>query len=182
MTGRRFRTGRPSLDLVHTGGEGELAVWELLHTPADLSRWLPVVVDADVPRATAADLTATKRLRAAHLRIAHALIDKRRPADADVATVNGVAAAAPLVPRLAGDVLTLQPGSVAQALSTLARDLQDLVAGPLAGRVRVCAAGDCGLLFVDASRPGRRRWCSMERCGNRQKTRTYREHAAGARD
>ncbi|MFE7743242.1 CGNR zinc finger domain-containing protein [Nocardia sp. NPDC057455] len=40
--------------------------------------------------------------------------------------------------------------------------------------MRVRAAGDCGLLFVDASRPGRRRWCSMDRCGNLSKVRRYR--------
>lgn len=174
MMGRRFRSGRPSLDLVHTGGEGDLAVWELFHTPTDLSTWLSVVVDADVGPATDDDLAATRRLRAAHLRIAYALVDARPPARADVALVNRAAAAPPLVPRLAEGTLALQPGAVEPAHSTLARDLQDLVAGPLADRVRVCAAADCGLLFVDASRPGRRRWCSMERCGNRQKTRTYR--------
>ncbi|MFG3617196.1 CGNR zinc finger domain-containing protein [Nocardia sp. NPDC047654] len=49
-----------------------------------------------------------------------------------------------------------------------------MVTGPLSGRIRVCAADDCGLLFVDASRPGRRRWCSMDRCGNLSEVRRYR--------
>jgi predicted RNA-binding Zn ribbon-like protein len=30
-------------------------------------------------------------------------------------------------------------------------------------------------MFIDHSRPGRRRWCSMERCGNRAKTARYRQ-------
>jgi predicted RNA-binding Zn ribbon-like protein len=60
------------------------------------------------------------------------------------------------------------------ALATLARDAVDLFGGPLAGRIRVCSADDCGLLFVDTSRPGQRRWCSMERCGNRAKVREHR--------
>jgi predicted RNA-binding Zn ribbon-like protein len=59
-------------------------------------------------------------------------------------------------------------------LSTLARDAIDLFTGPLSGRIRVCAADDRGLLFVDASRPGRCRWCSMDRCGNLSKVRRYR--------
>ncbi len=74
----------------------------------------------------------------------------------------------------ASATLTLQPGTTSQALSTLARDLQALVASPLARRVRVCASDTCGLIFVDASRPGRRRWCSMERCGTIAKTRAHR--------
>jgi predicted RNA-binding Zn ribbon-like protein len=36
-------------------------------------------------------------------------------------------------------------------------------------RLRQCAAAGCGLWFYDASRNGRRRWCSMARCGNRAK-------------
>ena len=42
-------------------------------------------------------------------------------------------------------------------------------------RVKLCAAPDCHWAFYDTSRSGRGRWCSMEVCGNRHKTRTYRE-------
>jgi predicted RNA-binding Zn ribbon-like protein len=37
------------------------------------------------------------------------------------------------------------------------------------------------LLYVDASRPGRRRWCSMERCGDRAKKRKARGKRPPAR-
>jgi predicted RNA-binding Zn ribbon-like protein len=48
-------------------------------------------------------------------------------------------------------------------------------------RIRRCAAHDCSRWFVDTSRGGRRRWCSMETCGNRAKAARYRErHPAGA--
>jgi predicted RNA-binding Zn ribbon-like protein len=40
-----------------------------------------------------------------------------------------------------------------------------------AGRIRQCAAHNCYLTFLDTSRPDSRRWCSMERCGNRAKVR-----------
>ncbi|MFD0576716.1 CGNR zinc finger domain-containing protein [Dactylosporangium darangshiense] len=40
---------------------------------------------------------------------------------------------------------------------------------PAAGRLRECADPACNALFLDASRPGSRRWCSMETCGNRAK-------------
>ncbi|MFD9698271.1 CGNR zinc finger domain-containing protein [Lentzea sp. NPDC059081] len=39
----------------------------------------------------------------------------------------------------------------------------------------MCAAPDCRWAFYDVSRNGRGRWCAMEICGNRQKTRAYRE-------
>ncbi|MBE2315827.1 CGNR zinc finger domain-containing protein [Solirubrobacter sp. CPCC 204708] len=36
-------------------------------------------------------------------------------------------------------------------------------------RVRPCANDECVLWFLDTSRPGTRRWCSMAACGNRDK-------------
>ena len=42
-------------------------------------------------------------------------------------------------------------------------------------RVKLCVAPDCHWAFYDTSRSGRGRWCSMEVCGNRHKTRSYRE-------
>jgi predicted RNA-binding Zn ribbon-like protein len=38
-----------------------------------------------------------------------------------------------------------------------------------ADRIRGCANPDCVLWFLDTSRPGTRRWCSMAACGNREK-------------
>ncbi|MFE1951382.1 MULTISPECIES: CGNR zinc finger domain-containing protein [Streptomyces] len=40
-------------------------------------------------------------------------------------------------------------------------------------RVRKCANEVCVLWFHDVSKNGRRRWCSMEGCGNRAKTTRY---------
>jgi predicted RNA-binding Zn ribbon-like protein len=40
-----------------------------------------------------------------------------------------------------------------------------------AGRLRVCAAPDCGWMYVDRSRNGLRRWCQMGVCGTREKSR-----------
>jgi predicted RNA-binding Zn ribbon-like protein len=40
-----------------------------------------------------------------------------------------------------------------------------------ASRIHVCAAPDCGWMYVDRSRNGLRRWCQMETCGTRAKTR-----------
>jgi predicted RNA-binding Zn ribbon-like protein len=49
--------------------------------------------------------------------------------------------------------------------------------------MRICAGKDCGWLYVDRSRNGLRRWCSMETCGSREKAHrhyvrvTQRKHA-----
>ncbi|RSL28750.1 CGNR zinc finger domain-containing protein [Salibacterium salarium] len=36
-------------------------------------------------------------------------------------------------------------------------------------RIRKCEHQECSLYFVDTSKSGKRRWCSMELCGNRKK-------------
>jgi len=61
-----------------------------------------------------------------------------------------------------------------ELLSTVARDAIELLTGPMAARIRQCAGQTCSLIFVDTSPPGRRRWCSMERCGNIDKQRALR--------
>jgi predicted RNA-binding Zn ribbon-like protein len=38
-------------------------------------------------------------------------------------------------------------------------------------RIRVCGGPNCGWMYVDRSRNGLRRWCQMETCGTREKTR-----------
>lgn len=173
---RRFRTGRAALDFVHTGGDEELAHWEIMHTADDLRRWISLVLGLEDLSAVDSDLTEVRAVRAAITHAAYALAGGGRVRAEDIAVLNAAAAEPPLTPVL-GPGLTLgyATPTTRAALSTLARDAIDLFTGPLAGRIRICAADDCGLLFVDASRPGRRRWCSMERCGNLAKVRKYRD-------
>jgi predicted RNA-binding Zn ribbon-like protein len=88
-------------------------------------------------------------------------------------------------PQLKADatIAWAAPLTVDGVLAAIARDAVDLLAGPLAARIRECAADDCALLFVDASRPGRRRWCATTACGNRAHTKAYRRrrsHEEGA--
>jgi predicted RNA-binding Zn ribbon-like protein len=45
----------------------------------------------------------------------------------------------------------------------------DLLTGARLARIRRCANDRCLYLFVDDSRNGTRRWCSMSMCGNRAK-------------
>ena len=37
--------------------------------------------------------------------------------------------------------------------------------------IRICGGADCGWMYVDRSRNGLRRWCQMETCGTREKSR-----------
>jgi predicted RNA-binding Zn ribbon-like protein len=56
-----------------------------------------------------------------------------------------------------------------------------LIASEEASRIRVCGGEDCGWMYVDRSRNGFRRWCQMESCGTREKTRRRRQGAEAVR-
>jgi predicted RNA-binding Zn ribbon-like protein len=120
-------------------------------------------------------VSAAHRLRESLLQLARARAEGRELSAEHVDTVNAFAAAAPPVPEMTtGGAVAPCSASATAGLSALARDAVDLLTGPLGHRIRVCAAQDCELLFVDASRPGTRRWCSMQRCGNLTKVRAHR--------
>lgn len=50
------------------------------------------------------------------------------------------------------------------------------------GRIRRCAHPSCVLWFLDTSRNGTRRWCSMAGCGNRAKAQRHYDRTRGSRD
>lgn len=55
----------------------------------------------------------------------------------------------------------------------IVRSAADLLTSEELGRVRACARDGCDWLFVDMSKNRSRRWCSMEVCGSRVKSRRY---------
>jgi predicted RNA-binding Zn ribbon-like protein len=68
-------------------------------------------------------------------------------------------------------------------LAPIAWSAAELMTSPRAERVRQCAdETGCGYLFLDESRAGTRRWCSMGECGNRAKARRHyhRQKESGA--
>ncbi|MBO0850215.1 MAG: ABATE domain-containing protein [Pseudonocardia sp.] len=179
----RFRAGRYSLDLCSTVLWRHRGPFEQLRGPEDLSRWLSeaglclagVQVDGDQLASARALREAAYRLFCRHL--AGGAYDA-----ADVDAVNRAAARPVRFPQLtrSAQVRWGADRPVAAALATVARDCIELLTGPLAHRVRECAAPDCAFLFVDTSRPGTRRWCAQDWCGNRQHVREHRARRAEA--
>ena len=49
----------------------------------------------------------------------------------------------------------------------------DLLGELDADRTRVCRGHDCGWLFIDSSKSGRRVWCDMATCGNTAKSERF---------
>ncbi|WIB63832.1 MULTISPECIES: CGNR zinc finger domain-containing protein [unclassified Curtobacterium] len=181
---------------------------ELLATPADLDQWLSEHTEPVDVGAGERELHDARELRGAIARLAVAAAPPPvvtaggsvvaaglrapagpvRPRPDDIDTVNLFAALPDVPPTLAGGRRRAGANRVrlAQALSSIARDAVALftevgfdgVEGDHAGRLSRCAAADCGLVFHDGSRGGTRRWCSMQRCGNREKVRAHRARVA----
>jgi predicted RNA-binding Zn ribbon-like protein len=80
---------------------------------------------------------------------------------------------------VSGGVLTVREEERCESplalLAPIARSAGMLLASADRGRLRRCAAPRCPVWFVDSSKGGRRRWCSMARCGNRRKAARHRE-------
>jgi len=85
-------------------------------------------------------------------------------------------ARAVVVPQGADYALTFAgEDQLDRMLWPLARSALELLLDPDRLRVKECDGDGCGWLFVDRSKAGRRRWCSMESCGNRAKVQRYRQ-------
>ncbi len=114
-------------------------------------------------------------LREALYRLFHAQAEQREPHADDLALLGGfLAEAAPRVAlaridgayawRIGGAGATLEA-----LLSPVLWSAIDLLGGARLARVKRCANDACQWLFIDDSKNGSRRWCSMSSCGNRAK-------------
>lgn len=151
-------------------------------TPQALGRWLREhrLLTDEAP-VSAADLIHARRLR-------EVLRDSTRqppPGDAPgragdpTTTLVGFPLLASAGPGT-GIRLTSPGQGTDAALGRILITAADLSARGLWARLKMCPATDCQWIFYDRSRPGRARWCSPDLCGNRQKTRAYRQRQGSA--
>jgi predicted RNA-binding Zn ribbon-like protein len=127
-------------------------------------------------------------LREAIYRVFAAIAHARAPVRQDVAAIEAAyrkaTAHARLVPD--GDGFTWEwvdeaGGSLDRVLWPVARSAVELLTSPELARVKQCpGCDDCAWLFLDTSKNGTRRWCSMEGCGSRAKMRRQYARRKGA--
>ena len=68
----------------------------------------------------------------------------------------------------------IEPPAFDRMLWPVLRSAVELLTSDQLDRVKECPGlDDCGWLFFDTSKNGSRRWCSMEGCGNRAKSRRH---------
>ena len=187
----RFVVGSRSslgLDFANTVAWRGSAPEESLHDFADLIKWC---ADAGVisprvvhqarkwpekhPKRSAEVFGEAIALREAIYRILHAAASGSNPNQADLPLLNRALGEAPprtTLHRAAGGFGWEIEESRISAHSILAPVLwstADLLVGSQLMRVRECSNDKCLWLFLDDSKNGTRRWCSMQSCGNRAK-------------
>ncbi|MGW0468415.1 CGNR zinc finger domain-containing protein [Streptomyces sp. NPDC003027] len=122
--------------------------------------------------------------------LVHAQLEGESPAAADPALerLNSLAAAsAPPAPR----AVRTETGLLVRALSdepecpallaAIARDAVELLTDPAArALLRQCEGENCRRCYLDTSRGRRRRWCSSELCGNRERVARHRRRKVAA--
>ncbi|WP_432042172.1 CGNR zinc finger domain-containing protein [Streptomyces cadmiisoli] len=181
----RFDAGRICLDLLATTHPVER-----LDTVAVLRAWITgsglVPPGTPLGHADGSWLVAVRELRA-HVDelVRGASAPAPRPYDRALAGVNELARTAPPAPRaLRGEdgVLVRElagPPECAALLGAIARDVVELLTDPVArAGLRQCAGDNCPIVYLDTSRGRRRRWCSSEVCGNRERVARHRRRAA----
>lgn len=181
----RFDTGRVCLDLLATTHPGER-----LDSVAALRAWITgagvVPEGTALSHADASWLEAFRELRGHLARVLRGRpapgVSAYRPA---LARVNAFARPAPPVPRVVpGEDGVLMrrldgPPGRAALLAVVARDAVDLLTDPVARTcLRQCEGDNCPILYLDTSRGRRRRWCSSEICGNRERVARHRRRTA----
>lgn len=169
----------PVLDFVNTVDERLTAQpVELLRDADDLADWaLAVGLLTSRPRrrpGAAHELEVARRLRTHLISILDAVADGRLPEPADLRALAAEAAAGYEVASLAYAHDRLGWAWSGQELESVRHRLAvlavDLLAGEELARLGRCPGAGCGWFFLDTTKRGNRRWCSMRTCGQEAKT------------
>ena len=191
-----FDGGTRALDLLNTSRFNAEQPLDLLQSPEDLVIWLAA---AGLPDgAYCAELSSSPPnrrilldealwLRRDILLIVQSLVAGELPPPYTVDALNRILTESGTSFRL--DSLTIPPegdqeermegqlvlnvhehiSSVLGVLQPIALSAARIVTEANPTRIRQCASSNCMYWFLDTSKSGRRRWCSMSRCGNRAK-------------
>ena len=187
-----FDAGNLALDFLNTRREVGSQARDEISSPAALLDWLTAACLLTEPhlrrlRSSPPDarvlLAEALRLRL-EIRQAVDAVTRGRPApEMSLMALNRVLGSRRTSLRLAREaeglalVETTEDGPVHSVLSPIAEAGARLIVDGDPGRIRQCHADDCICWFVDTSKNGRRKWCSMARCGNRAKVAAhYRRH------
>ena len=191
-----FDAGALALDLLNTWRFNADQSLDLLQSPEDVVTWLAAVGLPDGAYSPELSSHPPNRrilldealwLRRDILLIVQSLVAGELPPPYTVDTINRILTESATSFRL--DSLIIPPegeqdegmedhlvlnahehvSSVLGVLQPIALSAARIVTEANTTRIRQCASRNCMYWFLDTSKSGRRRWCSMSRCGNRAK-------------
>jgi predicted RNA-binding Zn ribbon-like protein len=116
--------------------------------------------------------------------IFRAISKKKAPRAADLAELNKLLACRSIPEKITRRGSSFQrgfdnPAETADGpLWVILESTVQLLTSTEIGFVRTCKEKSCQWLFIDSSKSHSRRWCSMEICGNRNKSQRYRDRRA----
>jgi len=172
----RFISGHIALDLMATKRErNSEASDDIFSAPAHFAEWCHGAgILTEGVQVSDGELHSVILLREVGYRLALASVRRENFAATDIALVNHFAAAEPIRVELSARGEFAATGTVANILSTIARDLIALLGQSVTTSIRQCDGDNCTRLFVDRSRGQNRRFCSDQVCGNRAKVAAFR--------
>lgn len=138
------------------------------------------------PDRAARTLRRAVELREALYRTFSGLSAGRPPQPSDLATLNALLPEALARLRVSRDGSRFgwqwsgDAESLDRVLWPVARDAAVFLTSTGFSRLRTCENPRCGWVFLDTTKSGTRRWCSMAVCGNRNKLRRFRQRLRSA--
>lgn len=162
------------VDFVNTeiNVRGELV--DLLLSESDVMQWLEQA-SIDVDLVQGMDLGNLLAFRKKARQLLSQIIEKQSIEDELIATLNKYMQNYKMQYQLEHSATEYQLikhnicQSTADIIGLLAYELANLLSSEQRAYLKRCLNPDCVLMFVDNSRSHKRRWCSMETCGNRAK-------------
>ena len=131
------------------------------------------------PGKAAAVLERSRTVREAMYRVFKAALEGWVPRPADLAALNRELQIARAHERLAASPRPRwewdETMSLDRVLWPVVRAAGELLTSADLERLGQCPGHECGWLFLDTSRAGRRQWCDMAQCGNLAKVRRFRQ-------
>ena len=177
-----FLADHPVLDLLNTIAAPEGAPIDVLQSDADVLYWLEKASlapsEKPAPIRTGALLNTARQLRET---IRPLVLKRKSGKRIDPSALNSFLTHAASYPQLVSTTSGVQierhrpARTPEQLLAPLAESAAEFLATADFSLVRPCEGKDCILWFYDRTKSHRRRWCSMQVCGNRHKVESFRE-------
>lgn len=173
-----FVGGDVAVDFVNTAEQrGDPVAEDVLRTATDLRVWgrrQRLLAPSATASDEAAELARATRTRELLHSLLKARVDGANPTQSQLDELASLASeaygAAALARGSDGELAwRWNRNDLASVRHTAVASAVELLSSSPTGRLKECPGDHCGWLFLDTSKRGNRRWCSMSECGQNAK-------------